>query len=408
MTPPAAQTNSTLRPLDGLRVLDCATFIAAPFAATLLGEFGAEVIKIELPKTGDSLRNFGTKTPCGDTLPWLSESRNKKSVTLDLRKPQGAALFKRLVEKSDVLCENFQTGTLESWGLGWDTLKAINPRLVMLRVTGYGQTGPYAGKPGFARIAQAFGGLSYLAGFPDGTPVTPGSSTIADYASGLFGAFGVMLALEARRKTGQGQVIDIGLYESIFRMFDELAPAFQYFGYQRERMGPGTVNAVPHSHYPTKDGKWVAIACTADKIFERLARTMGKPELAGDGPFGTIAKREAARAEIDALVAGWTGARSRAEVIRLCDENQVPVGALNSISEIFADPQFKARENIAFVDDERVGTLAVPNVVPRLAETPGRIEHLGVALGANVDAVLGDLLGLTADAIAALRQQGVV
>lgn len=396
------------RPLAGLRVIDCATFIAAPFAATLLAEFGAEVIKVELPKVGDPLRNFGTRTESGETLPWLSEGRNKKSVTLDLRKPEGAELFKRLVAESDVLCENFQTGTLEGWGLGWETLRQVNPRLVMLRVTGYGQTGPYAGKPGFARIAQAFGGLSYLAGWPDRAPVTPGSSTIADYMSGLFGAFGALLALEARRKTGEGQVVDIGLYESIFRILDELAPAWQQKGYQRERMGPGTVNVVPHSHYPTQDGRWVAIACTNDKIFERLARAMGRPELAGDGGYGTIAKREAARAEVDALVEAWTGARTRAEVIRICDEAQVPVGAVNSISEIFEDPHFKARENIAFVKDERVGELAVPNVVPRLCATPGAIDHLGVPLGAHVAEVLGGLLGLTKEHIAALRARGVI
>lgn len=396
------------RPLTGLRVIDCATFIAAPFAATLLGEFGAEVIKVELPKIGDSLRNFGTRTESGETLPWLSEGRNKKSVTLDLRKPEGAELFKQLIAKTDVLCENFQTGTLENWGLGWEVLRKVNPGLVMVRVTGYGQTGPYANKPGFARIAQAFGGLSYLAGWPDRAPVTPGSSTIADYMSGLFGAFGALLALEARRKTGEGQVVDIGLYESIFRILDELVPAWQVKGYQRERMGPGTVNVVPHSHYPTKDGKWVAIACSNDKMFERLAGAMGRSDLAGAGPWGKVAQREAARAEVDALVAEWTGARTRAEVIRVCDENQVPVGALNSVSEIFEDPHFKARENIAFVKDERVGELAVPNVVPRLVGTPGGIDHLGVALGANVAEVLGGLLGLSKENIAALRERGVI
>jgi len=398
----------SIRPLAGLRVIDCATFIAAPFAATLLAEFGAEVIKVELPGAGDSLRHFGTRTECGDSLPWLSEGRNKKSVTLDLRRPEGAALFKRLVAESDVLCENFQTGTLESWGLGWEDLRQVNPGLVMLRVTGYGQTGPYAKKPGFARIAQAFGGLSYLAGWPDRAPVTPGSATIADYASGLFGAFGVLAAIEARRKTGLGQVVDVALYESIFRMLDELAPAWQRNRFQRERMGPGTVNVVPHSHYATADGKWVAIACTNDKIFARLAAAMGRPALAGDGPYGTIAKREAARAEVDALVEAWTRSRPRAEVIRLCDQAEVPVGALNSIAEIFADPQFAARGNIAQLKDDRAGPLAVPNVVPRLAATPGRIDHLGVALGAHVDEVLGGLLGLGEDEIAALRAKGVI
>ncbi len=396
------------RPLDGLRVIDCATFIAAPFTATLLAEFGAEVIKVELPRIGDPLRNFGTRAESGETLPWLSESRNKKSVTLDLRKPEGAALFKQLIARSDVLCENFQTGTLESWGLGWETLRQVNPGLVMVRVTGYGQTGPYAGRPGFARIAQAFGGLSYLAGWPDRAPVTPGSSTIADYMSGLFGAFGAMLALEGRRKSGEGQVVDIGLYESIFRILDELAPAWQTKGYQRERMGPGTVNVVPHSHYPTADGKWVAIACTSDKIFERLARAMGRPELAGDGIFGTIGKREATREQVDALVTDWTRVRPRHEVIRLCDEAQVPAGPLNSISEIFEDPQFQARENIAFVKDARVGELAVPNVVPRLTATPGRIDHLGPALGADNDDVLGGLLGLSKERMSELTAAGVI
>jgi crotonobetainyl-CoA:carnitine CoA-transferase CaiB-like acyl-CoA transferase len=396
------------RPLDGLRVIDCATFIAGPYAATLLGEFGAEVIKIEQPKVGDPLRNFGTRAECGETLPWLSESRNKKSVTLDLRKPEGAALFKQLIARSDVLCENFQTGTLESWGLGWETLRQVNPRLVMVRITGYGQTGPYAARPGFARIAQAFGGLSYLAGWPDRAPVTPGSSTIADYMSGLYGAFGALMALEARRTTGEGQVVDIGLYESIFRILDELVPAWQLKGYQRERMGPGTVNVVPHSHYPSGDGKWVAIACTSDKIFERLARAMGRPELAGEGIFGTIAKREAAREQVDTLVSEWTSARSRQEVIGLCDEAQVPAGPLNSISEIFEDPQFRARENIAFVKDERVGELAVPNVTPRLAQTPGRIDSLGPSLGSHNDEVLRGMLGVTEERMNELAAAGVI
>ena len=227
------------RPLEGVRVIDVATFIAAPFCATLLAEFGAEVIKVELPGVGDPLRHFGTRTDCGETLPWLSEARNKRSVTLDLRKPEGVELFKQLIAKSDVLCENFQTGTLESWGVGWETLRAVNPGLVMLRVTGYGQTGPYAGRPGFGRIANAFGGLAFLAGYPDRPPVTPGSATLPDYMSGLFGAFGVLLALRARDTSGTGQYIDIGLYESIFRVLDELAPRYDLTGFVRQRMGPG-------------------------------------------------------------------------------------------------------------------------------------------------------------------------
>ena len=251
----------TGRPMSGVRVLDCATFIAGPTAATLLGEFGAEVIKVELPKTGCPLRKFGTPTEAGMTLPWLSESRNKKSLTLDLRTEEGAAILKDLVAQSHVLVENFQPGTLEGWGLGWDVLQAVNPALVMVRISAYGQTGPYRGRPGFGRIANAFGGISYLAGYPDRPPVTPGSATLPDYLSGIYGAVGALMALRVAERTGQGQYVDIGLYESVFRILDELAPAYAYRGYVRERMGPGTVNVVPHSHYPTRDGKWIAIAC---------------------------------------------------------------------------------------------------------------------------------------------------
>ena len=245
-------------------------------------------------------------TECGDTLPWLSECRNKKCVTLDIRTKDGAAVFKKLIEKADVLVENFQVGTMEKWGLGWDVLSKINPRLVMVRITGYGQTGPYKDRPGFGRIGNAFGGLSYLAGYPDRPPVTPGSATIPDYLSGLYGAMGALIALKARDITGRGQVVDIGLYEPIFRILDELASSFHYKGYVRERMGPGTVNVVPHSHYPTKDKRWIAIACTSDKIFERLAEAMDRMDLAGEGKWGTVARREAERAIVDEFVGAWT------------------------------------------------------------------------------------------------------
>lgn len=265
-----------LQPLDDIRVLDVSSFIAGPFCSTQLAEFGAEVWKVELPQIGDALRRFGTITESGDSLPWLSECRNKKSITLDMRTPDGAQLLKRLVEQVDVMVENFQPGTLEKWGLGWETLKQVNPRLVMVRISGYGQTGPYRDRPGFGRIANAFGGLTYLAGYPDRPPVTPGSATIPDYMAGFYGAYGAMLALKARERTGKGQMVDIGLYEPVFRILDELAPAYDYKGYTRERMGPATVNVVPHSHYPTRDQRWIAIACTNDKIYERLANVMAQ------------------------------------------------------------------------------------------------------------------------------------
>lgn len=402
------RTDTRTKPMAGVRVLDCATFLAGPTCATLLGEFGAEVIKVELPKIGCPLRKFGTMTPAGDGLPWLSEARNKKSLTLDLRKPEGIEILKALVAKSHVLAENFQPGTLERWGVGWEALRVVNPALVMVRITAYGQTGPYKDRPGFGRIANAFGGLSYLAGYPDRPPVTPGSATLPDYMSGVFGALGALMALRVAERTGVGQVVDIGLYESIFRILDELAPAYAYRSYVRERMGPGTVNVVPHSHYPTKDGRWIAIACTNDKIFERLAVLMRRPELAGTGKWGTIRQRETDREAVDQFVAEWTSLFDRAALMEMCEQGQVPCGPLYSIDEIFRDPQFAARENIATLSHPVVGEIKVPNVVPRLTETPGAVERLGPRLGEHTDEILTSLLSLGATRIAELKDRGVI
>jgi succinyl-CoA:(S)-malate CoA-transferase subunit B len=389
MTEPRA-----VMPLEGVRVVDVSSFLAGPFCSTQLAEFGAEVIKLELPVVGDPLRKFGSVTACGETLPWLSECRNKKSATLDLRKPEGAELLKRMVQDADVLVENFQPGTMEKWGIGWEVLKAVNPRLIMVRISGFGQTGPYSGRPGFGRIGNAFGGLSFLAGYPDRPPVTPGSATIPDYLAGLYGALGTLLAMQAREKTGSGQFIDIGLYEPIFRILDELAPSFQLNGYVRQRMGPGTVNVVPHSHYPTKDGRWIAIACTSDKIFSRLAEAMGVPEFAEGGKWETIRQREAERGLVDEYVGNWTKTMTRDEALATCERFQVPCGPVYAIDEIFEDPQYKARENIAWIQDERVGELAIPNVVPRLSETPGGVKWLGPSMGEHNDEVYKSWLKL--------------
>jgi len=401
-------TDPEVTPLGDCRVIDVSTFLAGPFCSTQLAEFGAEVIKLELPRVGDALRKFGTITQCGDSLPWLSECRNKKTATLDLRKAEGAALLKRLVAISDALVENFQPGTMEKWGLGWEVLHEINPRLIMVRISGYGQNGPYRDRPGFGRIANAFGGLSFLAGYPDRPPVTPGSATIPDYLTGLYGAFGAMLALRAREKTGRGQVVDIGLYETIFRILDELAPAYALNGFVRQRMGPGTVNVVPHSHYPTKDGRWIAIACTSDKIFARLAAAMGASELSGEGKWGTFRRREAERELVDAYVAAWTARHDRDQLMRQCEAAQVPCGPVYAIDEIFEDPQYQARDNIVRVKDDRVGEIAIPNVVPRLTDTPGRVKWLGPPPESHNDEIYRGLLGLSAAEIEALRTGGVI
>jgi crotonobetainyl-CoA:carnitine CoA-transferase CaiB-like acyl-CoA transferase len=403
-----SKTAPSAKPLQGIRVLDLSSFISGPFCTTQLAEFGAEVIKIELPKVGDAFRRFGTPSKSGDSLIFMSEQRNKKSITLDLRTPEGAELAKQLVANVDIVVENFQVGTLEGWGIGYDELRKHNPRLIMVRITGYGQTGPYRDRPGFGRIANAFSGLSFLAGYPDRAPVTPGSATIPDYLTGIYGAYGALLALRARDITGEGQMIDIGLYEPVFRILDELASAYHETGRVRQRMGPATVNAVPHSHYPTKDGRWVAIACTTDKIFERLAAAMGRPEIAGGGPYGTFKQRTAARDAVDALVSDWTRGLGRDDVLETCAAYQVPCGPVYAIDEIFDDPQYKARQNILILEDERAGEIAVPNVVPRLSETPGGIEWLGSALGAHNREVFGELLGLSEERIAELSEKGVI
>ena len=393
--------------LKGLRVLDLGTFIAGPFCATVLGEFGAEVIKVEPPGHGDSLRQFGTASECGDTLVWLSESRNKKCVTLNLRTARGVELLKQLAMKSDIIVENFRPGVLEKWGLGWEALHKINPRAVLVRISAYGQDGPYKDRPGFARVAHAFSGLAYLAGEPGRVPVVPGSTSLADYMSGIYGALGAVMAIHARERTGEGQCVDLALYEPIFRMLDEIAPAFQQHGFVRERMGPDTVNVCPHSHYRSHDGKWIAIACSSDTIFERLAKAMERPELAGEGMYGPKDRRLASRDEMNRIVGEWVASLQCADVLERCDRAGVPASLIYSIADIFEDPQFRARENIRTLDS-RIGPLAVPDVVPRLSGTPGAIDWLGTGLGSHNGEVLGGLLGLEADEMKQLQVEGVI
>jgi succinyl-CoA:(S)-malate CoA-transferase subunit A len=396
-------------PLHGIRVIDIGTFLAGPFAATLLAEFGAEVLKVEHPIAGDPMRHFGTPTKRHDaTLAWLSEGRNKKSVTLDLRQEEGVELFLKLVAKSDVLIENFRPGTMEEWGLCWDTLREANPGLVMLRVSGYGQTGPYSRRSGFAHIAHAFGGLSYLAGFPGETPVVPGTLPLADYMSSLYGAIGIMIAIRHRNKTGRGQIIDIGTYEAVFRVLDEIAAAYGMFGKIREREGAGSFVAVPHGHFRTSDNRWVAIACTTDKMFERLSEAMERPELASTGLYGEQRKRLDSRNVVNQLVIEWVGSLTRDEVMRRCLEKQVPIGKVNNIADIFEDEHFQARGNLAKVEENGMGEFVIPGVIPTLSETPGRITNLGPTMGNATYEVMRELLEISADEIKRLRQHKII
>ena len=403
-----ARTDSAQLPLEGVRVLDIATFVAAPFAATVMADFGADVIKIEQPGEGDPLRKFGTPVEGADTLVWLSEARNKRYMTLDLRTPEGADIFLRLVAQADVVMENFRPGTLERWGLGYERLAAANPRIVLLRVSAYGQTGPFREKPGFARGAHGFGGLAHLAGMADGPPVVPGSTSLADYISGLWGVIGVQMALRVAERSGRGQEVDIGLYESIFRLLDELAPAYAMFGEVRGRMGADVPHVVPHGHWKTQDGQWVALACSSDKIFERLARLMERPDLVNTDRFRTGAQRLAGRAEVNALIADWIGRQPLAEVLRRCDEAGVPCGHIMAIDDIFVHPQYVARGNLQTVHDERAGEVVVPGAIPRLSRTPARLRHLGGALGADTRQVLQQLLDIGELELRQLKDRGVV
>lgn len=396
-------------PLSGIRVLDVGNFLAGPYAASILGEFGAEVLKVEHPIAGDPMRRFGTPSPRADaSLKWLSEGRNRKSVTIDLRQPEGVQLFLALARKSQVLVENFRPGTMEEWGLGWEQIHAANPALVMLRVSGYGQTGPYRRRSGFAHIAQAFGGLNYLSGFPGETPVLPGTVPLGDYIASLFGAIGVLIALRHQEATGRGQMIDVGIYEAVFRVLEEIATAYGTTGKIREREGSGSFVAVPHGHFRTADDKWIAIACTTDKMFERLSVAMGQPHLSSSNLYADQRQRLADRDRVNAIVIGWVGSLTRDEVLEKCLAEEVPVGKVNSIADIFEDEQFIARENLARVSDHGVDDIVIPGVIPRLSKSPGRITNLGPTLGNATEEVMRDLLGLAASEIARLRQQRII
>ena len=395
------------KPLSGVRVLDIACFIAAPYAATLMGEFGADVIKVEHPSGGDPLRQFGTKTDLpNQSLAWLNEARNKRSITLNLSKPEGAEMLKKLAKNCDVICENFRPGTLEKWGLGYDELSKVNPRLILLRISGYGQTGPYKDRPGFARIAHAFGGLTYLSGLPGEIPVTPGSTSLGDYMTGMNGCIGIMMALRHREQTGKGQVIDCALFESVFRILDEIAPRYSFDGFVREPEGTGTLNACPHGHFPCKDDKFIAIACTTDKMFERLTAAMQRPDLREK--FGAQSTRLANREIVLSEVEKWTLSFSRDNLIEICTESDVPAGAINSISDIFNDPHFEERQVMKNFHVPNLGKITVPNVIPGLSDSPGAVEFLGPDLGQDNYAIYKEELGLSEEDLNELKNIGVI
>ena len=400
-------------PLAGIRVLDLGTRIGAPFAATLLADLGAEVIKVELPGQGDFMRTIGPFAD-GYSLFWAVEGRNKKSITCDLRKPAGQALMKRLVPLADVMVENFQPGTLESWGLGYDVLSALNPGLILTRVSVYGQTGPYRDRPGLDRNGIALGGLLYITGYPDRPPVRPGV-IVSDYLTGVFNAFAIVSALYERDRRARetdsaprGQWVELSLYESILRIMEHTLAAYDRLGIVREREGNRLKNSAPLDNWETRDGKYVCIIAAGDGLFPRLARAMEREDLLGDPRFATMARRAEHGDEINAIVAAWCKERTAREVQDVLERHEVPFGVAASAADIFADPHVAARGDIVAVDDPVIGPLRMQGVYPRFSRTPGAIRAGAPRLGAHNDEVYGGLLGLTAEERARLAREGVI
>ena len=393
--------------LKGLRVIEMGQLLAGPFCGQLLADFGAEVIKIEPPGKGDPMREWGREKPHGQSLWWPVIARNKKSLTLDLRTEAGQEVVRDLARQSDIVLENFRPGTMERWGLGYDTLSALNTRLIMVRVSGFGQTGPYSHHAGFGAIGEAMGGLRHVVGSPDRPPSRMGIS-IGDSLAATFAALGAMMALHARHRTGRGQVVDSAIYEAVLTMMESLVTEYDKTGHIRERTGSILPNVAPSNVYPTADGSGILIAANQDTVFGRLARVMGRPELAEDPRYATHTARGERQEELDALIAAWTGDRAADDVLALMNDNGIPAGRIYRAPEMLEDAHFKAREAIVRVMHPQFGELAMQNVAPRLSDTPGAVRHPGPALGADTEAVLTEVLDYDTARVASLREAGVI
>ncbi|GAA1396847.1 CaiB/BaiF CoA transferase family protein [Catellatospora coxensis] len=393
--------------LSDIRVIETGTLLAGPFCGQLLGDFGAEVIKLEDPGKGDPMRQWGREKPHGQSLWWPVVARNKKSVTCNLRVKEGQDLVRRLVADADVLLENFRPGTLERWGLGWDELSAINPRLILVRVTGYGQTGPYAPRAGFGSIGEAMGGIRYVTGEADRPPSRSGIS-LGDSLAATYAAYGTLAALHARERTGRGQVVDSAIYEAVLAMMESLLPEWAVAGYQRERTGAVLPNVAPSNAYPTADGTEVLIGANQDTVFRRLCEVMGAPELADDPRYATHGARGAHQAELDDLIAAWTRTQQPDKLLAALHEAGVPAGGVYTAKDILADPHVAAREAVVRVPHPDFGELPMQNVAPRLSADPGSVRWAGPTLGQHNDEVYGTLLGLSETERAELRERGVI
>ena len=391
-------------PLSNLKVIELGTLIAGPYCARLLGEFGAEVIKVETPGDGDPLRKW-RKLHRGNSLWWYAQARNKKSIAVNLRVPEGQEVVRALAKRADILVENFRPGTLEKWGLGYEALSRENAGLVMVRLSGFGQTGPDRDKPGFGAIGESMGGMRYVTGYPDRPPVRVGIS-IGDSLAALFGAMGALMAIHHRHSTGRGQVVDVALYEAVFAMMESTLPEYGHGGFVRERSGASLPGIVPSNTYPCKDGKYVVIGANADSIFKRMMRGIGRPDLADDPSLATNEGRVARTAELDRVIGEWTAANDLDKVLEVLERAEVPSGRIFSIADIAADLHYRARGMIERHTLED-GELLLPGIVPKLSDTPGATRWIGPRLGEHTNAVLAEC-GYAPGDIEALRSRGIV
>jgi len=401
------QTEARTGPLSDLRVIEMGQLLAGPFCGQMLADFGAEVIKIEAPGVGDPMRQWGREKPHGKSLWWPVVARNKKSITLNLRTPEGQELVRELVKDADILIENFRPGTMERWNLSYEELSQINPGLVMVRVTGFGQTGPYSKRAGYGAIGEAMGGLRYVVGDPSTQPSRMGIS-IGDELAAVHACMGAMFAIHARTRTGKGQVVDSAIYEAVLNMMESLVTEYDVAGYVRERTGAILPNVSPSNVFDTSDGKLLLIAANQDTVFRRLAQAMGRPELAEDERYATHGARGAHQEELDGLINDWTKTIPLDDLEARMNEFGVPCGLIYKAEDMMQDPHFEAREALVKVEHPDFGPITMQNVAPRLSDTPGAVRHVGPKLGEHNAYVFGALLGLPQEQQDALRDAGII
>ncbi len=394
-------------PLDDLRVVELVALLAGPCCGQLLGDVGAEVIKVEDPAAGDPMRQWGREKPYGQSLWWPVVARNKLSVTADLRTSQGQQIVRNLLAGADVLIENFRPGTLERWGLAPEVLWELNPRLIVTRVTGFGQDGPYSQRAGYGSIGEAMGGIRYVTGDPDRPPARAGIS-IGDSLAATFACLGTLVALHQRGRSGKGQIVDSAIYEAVLSMMESMVPEWQIAGYQRERTGPTLPNVSPSNAYPTADGEMLLIAANQDTVFRRLAEVMDRSDLANDERYATHSARGANMDELDGIIAEWSSTIKADDLLERLHAGGVPAGRIFRAKDMFADPHFAARDAIVRLAHPDLGEFAVHNVAPKLSDTPGAVRHLGPELGEHNFKIYRDVLGMSDDELSSLRADGVI